>query len=502
MTNLAAAGDWKAVQLRLENQEKELSFLTTSLVEKVDNQVTQERAQALENIQRVQRRVFLVLGLTASLTLLLAGELGVTVTRSITQPLALLDVSAQGLARGEFHHHVAVAGRDELATLGRAFNHATRQLRELYEALRISEARFRSLIENSSDLVLVVNSEGTIQYVSPSSERVIGLNSESLLEKNIFEFVDSADLASARNIFSSKTSGTSPAVELRFQHADGTLHILEVIASNLIDEPSVEGIVVNARDVTDRKRSEEAIRQLSTRMLRIQEEEQRRIARDVHDSTSQEMTALTLTLGALRKSKEGFSLNAREKIAECLTLAKRTARQIRTFSYLLHPPMLDEFGLWAALRAFIEEFRSRSGLRVTLEISPELEGLRLDPNCEMALFRLVQEALANVHRHAGSRTAVVSIEPQDHFVKVSVADAGRGIPSKVLKEINASGSRFVGVGIAGMKERVRQIGGHLNIQSGSEGTTVTALIPADEIESRPAQVTAQDLSQGTSRRPN
>jgi PAS domain S-box-containing protein len=501
MTNLAAAGDWKAVQLRLENQEKELSFLTTSLVEKVDNEVTQERAQALENIQRVQRRVFLVLGLTASLTLLLAGELGLTVTRSITQPLGLLDVSAQALARGEFRQ-VAVAGKDELATLGKAFNHATRQLRELYEALRISEARFRSLIENSSDLVMVVNSEGTIQYVSPSSERVIGLQPESLLEKSIFEFVDTADLANARNIFSCRTSGTSPATELRFRHADGTVHILEVIASNLIDEPSVEGIVVNARDVTDRKRSEEAIRQLSTRMLRIQEEEQRRIARDVHDSTSQEMTALTLNLGALRKSKESFSSNAREKIAECLVLAKRTARQIRTFSYLLHPPMLDEFGLWAALRAFIEEFRSRSGLRVTLEISPELEGLRLDPNCEMALFRLVQEALANVHRHAGSRTAVVNIEPHDHFIKASVADAGRGIPSKVLKEINASSSRFVGVGIAGMKERVRQVGGHLNIQSGNEGTTVTALIPADEIEPRPSQMPTEDLSQRTSRRPN
>jgi signal transduction histidine kinase len=164
--------------------------------------------------------------------------------------------------------------------------------------------------------------------------------------------------------------------------------------------------------------------------------------------------------------------------------------------------MLDEFGLWAALRAFIEEFRSRSGLRVTLQISPELEGLRLDPNCEMALFRLVQEALANVHRHAGSKTAVVNIEPQDHFIKASVADTGRGIPSKVLNEINASSSPFVGVGIAGMKERVRQVGGHLNIQSSSEGTTVTALIPADEIESRSAQVSAQDLSQGTSRRPN
>jgi len=482
MTDLATAGDWSAVQLRLENQVKALSSLTSSVVERVDLEVTQERAQALKDIRRVQERVFLILLLTACVTLLMATMLGLTVTRSITRPLARLNAGAQALARGDFHHRVTVLGKDELAILSGVFNDAARQLYDLYEALRTSEARFRSLIENSSDLIMILDGEGILGYVSPSSERVLGSRPEELVGKSIFEFIHSADLSVARHTFATQISGVIHPVEFRFRHADGQAYILEAIVSNLLHEPSVAGVVVNARDVTDRKRSEEAMRQLSTRMLRLQEEEQRRIAREVHDSTSQEMTALTLNLGALRKSQENFSPGARKKIADCLTIAKRTSRQIRTFSYLLHPPMLEEFGLWAALRVFIEEFRSRSGLRVSLKITPLLEELRLEPRREMVLFRVVQEALANVHRHSKSKTACVEITIEDTgFIKASVADSGHGIPAHILTEMIASTGRFAGVGIPGMKERVGQIEGRLQIHSDSQGTTIAATIPAEYV---------------------
>jgi PAS domain S-box-containing protein len=496
MTDLATAGDWPAVQLRLDNQVKALSFLTSSLVERVDLEVTKERAQSLDNIRRVQRRVFLVLPITACMTLLMAAMLGLKVTRSITRPLAQLDAGAQTLARGEFPNQVTVTGKDELATLGRVFNDATQRLRDLYGALRNSEARFRSLIEHSSDMIITLNREGRIGYASPSSERVVGLAPDELLGKSILEFIHVDDVSSARAALLGQIQGVSHAVEFRFLRADGSTLILEAIASKSLHETAVRGVVVNARDVTDRKRSEEALHQLSTKMLRIQEEEQRRIAREVHDSTSQEMTALTLNLGALRKSEENLSSSARRKISECLALAKRTSRQIRTFSYLLHPPMLDEFGLWAALRVFIEEFRSRSRLRVSLMITSELEGLRLDPNCEMALFRVVQEALANIHRHAGSKTASIEIELQGRFIRASVADTGHGIPAKILKEIDASSGRYMGVGIPGMTERVRQIGGHLDIQSSPRGTIVTALVPADHGESHLEEASTRAFSRG------
>jgi PAS domain S-box-containing protein len=482
MTDLASAGDWSAVLLRLENQVRALSSLTSSVVERVDREVTQERAQAFESIRRVQQRVFLILLLAACVTLFMATMLGLIVTRSITRPLARLDAGAQALACGDFHQQVTVAGKDELAILAGVFNNAARQLRDLYEALRTSEARFRSLIENSSDLIMILDREGTVGYVSPSSERLLGSRPEELLGKSIFGFIHSADLSTVRNTLAAQIPGVVHPVEFRLRHTDGQPRILEAIVSNLLDEPSVSGVVVNARDVTDRKRSEEALRQLSMRMLRIQEEEQRRIAREVHDSTSQEITALTLNLGALRRSQESFSPGARKKIADCLAIAKRTSRQIRTFSYLLHPPMLEEFGLWAALRIFIEEFRSRSGLHVSLKITPLLEELRLDPSCEMVVFRVIQEALANVHRHSKSKTASIEITMQDSdFIKASISDSGHGIPSHILTEMIASTGRFAGVGIPGMQERVSHIEGRLEIHSDSQGTTITAIVPAEYV---------------------
>jgi signal transduction histidine kinase len=231
-------------------------------------------------------------------------------------------------------------------------------------------------------------------------------------------------------------------------------------------------------DITPQELAEQSLRQMSTRMLRLQEEEQRRIAREVHDSTSQEMTALTLTLGALRITEEELSPKTRKRIAECLALAKRVAREIRTFSYLLHPPMLNELGLLAALGLFIEEFRDRSGLRVNLQISSELEGAKLDPSHEMALFRFVQEAMANVHRHSGSKTVSVEVQVQDGLIRASVADTGHGIPPKILRGLQASDGSVGGVGVPGMKERIGHVGGHLEIQSDQHGTTVAAVIPA------------------------
>jgi two-component system, NarL family, sensor kinase len=496
MTELAASGDWPAVQLRLENQVRALSSLTSSVVQSVDHDVDQERAQTFENIRRVQQRVFLILLLTACVTLGSAALLGLRVMRGITRPLARLDAGAHALARGDFHHQVVVAGKDELATLAAVFNDTARQLRDLYEALKAREARFRSLIENSSDLILILDGEATLRYLSPSGERLLGSSAEALVGKSIFDFIHSADLPIAHSVFAAPISDVTHPVEFRLRHTDGQPHILEVIVSNLLDESAVGGVVVNARDVTERKRSEEMLRQLSTRMLRMQEEEQRRIAREVHDSTSQEMTALTLSLGALRKSQENFSPEARKKIADCLAIAKRTSRQIRTFSYLLHPPMLEEFGLWAALRVFIEEFRSRSGLRVSLKISPLLEELRLDPSREMVLFRVIQEGLANVHRHSRSKTASVEILMQgSDFIRVSVADSGHGISPQMLAEMNASTGRFVGVGIPGMRERLSQIGGRLEINSNSHGTTITAIIPAEYISPPLEGTSAESPSQ-------
>jgi len=244
-------------------------------------------------------------------------------------------------------------------------------------------------------------------------------------------------------------------------------------------------------DVTSQELAESTLLEMSSRLLRIQEEEQRRIAREVHDSTSQEITALTLNLGALKASGQAFPKQAQKQIAESLALAKQVAREIRTFSYLLHPPMLNELGLCAALRMFVQEFRDRSGLKVELQIAKQVEALKLDTSHEMALYRFVQEALANVHRHSGSKTASVKLRCRNRMIEASVTDNGRGIPQAVLEEIHASSGLAGGVGLPGMHERIGLLGGTLHIRSDRNGTSLTALIPMENQPVAQGQVISQ-----------
>ena len=189
LVQLANAGDWQGVRLRLANQVRTLVGLTSQLVHDVDQEVTHERAQALASTERARDQLALVLSVTAAFTLLMAIVFGWYATRSITGPLATLDKGAKALGSGDFQHQIEVQGEDELARLGTAFNYAARQVRELYDELKSNEARFRALIEYSSDLILILDSEAIVRYVSPSSLRVAGLNQEELLGKCLFDFL-------------------------------------------------------------------------------------------------------------------------------------------------------------------------------------------------------------------------------------------------------------------------------------------------------------------------
>ncbi len=256
---LAAQGDWQAVRLRLENQTKALHLLSSSLVEKVDLEVAKERTEVLNRIQHGQQRVFLVFSITVFLTLLTASILGLIVTRSITRPLALLDVGAQAWAHGEFDYQINAEGKDELAILGQVFNDASQRLQQLYETLRGNEARFRSLIEHSSDIIVLLDKDGTIRYLSPSSERIIGLRPEELQGRKIFEFVHPEDRRIVQDALSIQVPGVIRTAVFRFLCAEGPVRFLEVIVRNLLADPAVAAIVMNARDITERKSAEEAM---------------------------------------------------------------------------------------------------------------------------------------------------------------------------------------------------------------------------------------------------
>jgi PAS domain S-box-containing protein len=230
------------------------------------------------------------------------------------------------------------------------------------------------------------------------------------------------------------------------------------------------------RTRAERQRAEVELRELSARLLHLRDDEQRRIARELHDSTGQNLAALGMNLAWIKEQAVSLDPHARDVLAESAEIVNRCTREIRDFSYLLHPPMLDEYGLSSALRWYVEGFARRSGIRVTLEVPEDLR--RLPHDEEIALFRVAQECLTNVHRHSGSPTVRIRMAQERELLSLEIADEGRGL--QAAGEETAAGGRRIGVGLLGMRERLRNLGGELEIESDGQGTTVRARLPLEE----------------------
>jgi signal transduction histidine kinase len=227
-------------------------------------------------------------------------------------------------------------------------------------------------------------------------------------------------------------------------------------------------------DITPRKKAQESLRELSGLLLRSQEEERRRIGRALHDSTGQLLAAVQMGLDRLAESVERLDEGDQKVLRNCRNLAEQCSREVRSVSHLLHPPLLEELGLEFSLREFVAGFQERSGIRVNLDVKPELG--RLSPEAESALFRSVQEALTNVHRHAESPSADIRLETISGVVQLEVEDQGRGFPAELLEDGHQPVAQL-GVGMRGMEERLRQLGGKLTVESGDCGTRIRAELP-------------------------
>lgn len=220
------------------------------------------------------------------------------------------------------------------------------------------------------------------------------------------------------------------------------------------------------------ERSNESARRLSARVMTVQDEERRRIGRALHDSLGQYLAALKINLDRVEATNESDS----KLISESLEFVAQAIVETRTISHLLHPPLLDEVGLCSAIRSFVEGFARRSRLSLTLESFPGSYP-RLSPNLEIALFRALQEALTNVHRYANATAVSVCLERNDSCVQLRISDNGKGMSPAVLKEVR-EGATETGVGIAAMRERIRELNGALQIESGDWGTVLMITAPA------------------------
>jgi signal transduction histidine kinase len=243
----------------------------------------------------------------------------------------------------------------------------------------------------------------------------------------------------------------------------------------------ITGAVVVNEDISAWKTAERELndsynqmRALTGRLMHAQDEERRRIARMLHETTAQDLAGLKMLLARLNRTAGGLGDGERSALTESISLAERSMTQIRTLSYLLHPPFLDEMGLLSALRWYAAGFAERSGIKLDVELPERFERLPLDT--ETALFRIVQESLINIHRHAGSKTARILLRRDAESLVLEIQDRGHGIPKASLQHITSRGG-VAGVGIAGMGERIEQLGGRFEIKSGDGGTTVRARLP-------------------------
>jgi PAS domain S-box-containing protein len=374
---------------------------------------------------------------------------------------------------GETTRRITLKRRQAEEELRKAHEELEDRVRERTAALQqktIETTEKARLLDLANDAIFVKTATGTISYWNKGAERLYGWTMSEAVGRYPGELLHSEYPIPLQEI----ERGDSWQGELRQSTRDGRRIVVASRWTTLRDQNGKPtGWLEINTDITARRRAEDAARKLSGRLLTLQDEERRRIARGLHDSLGQYLTAAKMNLDLMAQTSEKqapLALQCSEILDKCLA-------ETRTVSYLLHPPLLDEAGLGSAVKWYVEGFAERSGIQVNLNLPDELG--RLPKEIEIALFRTVQEGLTNVHRHSGGSMVDILVRVGDGRVQLEIEDDGQGIPEPRLKRL-IEGAAEAGVGVAGMRERIRELGGSFEIDSDHTGTLLRVTMPTVE----------------------
>src|SRR5262245_50705795 len=349
---------------------------------------------------------------------------------------------------------------------------ADRSRRRRAESARLQLA---AIVESSSGAIIRTSLDGRVLSWNPGAELMYGYTVVEILGREIFVIVPPDRMEeTSENMKKLKNGERIENFETVLLKKNGARIDVSLSASPIKDIGGrIVAVATIARDITERKRSEEELHRLTAHLLNIQDDERRRLALELHDVTAQNLFAINMNLSRLQRGRVEPT-EAREILAESRKLGHQSLQQIRTLSYLLHPPMLDQAGLVDALKWYVGGFIKRSGINVEVLTIDEIG--RLPAEIEIALFRIVQESLTNIRRHSGSSSAKIRLEKARDQIILQITDQGRGVPSNIHLT-GPDGAESLGVGLPGMRQRLHQVGGSLLIESSDRGVVVTAMVP-------------------------
>jgi two-component system NarL family sensor kinase len=359
--------------------------------------------------------------------------------------------------------------------------------------LQGAEHPYRLMVETIDEGAATLADDGTVLYANRSFAEIFDIPLEKFIGAPLNDFVFGEDRELLAQLIADANINIVRG-EIRLDSHQQRPRTIRLTLSP-VREQGVHTICVVATELTELIETNEALRvselslrQLSARLLKLQDEERRRIARDLHDTTGQKIAVLSMTLDRLAKLVDAKKVDVKDALTESRDVVGKIGEEIRTLSYLLHPPLLDECGLASAVLWYAEGFKKRSGIHLGVSIDDEL--VRLTTDAETALFRVLQESLTNVHRYSGSPNAEIRIFQSGNKVHLEIVDHGKGVKAGTDRP-SFAGAPTLGVGIPGMRERIRQLGGQLEVEFSNEGTRVHASLPVQGSGEEPVEQSSE-----------